>query len=137
MKILLATDGSVYSKAAVEEIARRTYPSGTKVSIISAYENTPLIISAPAPMVVPAGDYEKTGIIVKRLAENTVQNAAELLKKKNPGLSISTAAINGSPKYVILNEAKRTGADLIVVGSHASCLVRSRRQLLCTPNVRS
>lgn len=118
MKILLPTDGSDYSKAAVEEIARRKFPPGTKVRIISAFENTPIITSAPAPMGGLAGGYEETGVIVRKLAGNTVQQAAELLKKKNPGLTISTAAINGSPKHVILDEAEKMGADLIVVGSH-------------------
>ena len=43
MKILLATDGSAHSKAAVEEVARRPFPLNTKVRIVSAYERTPLI----------------------------------------------------------------------------------------------
>ena len=43
MKILLATDGSAHSKAAVEEVARRPFPPNTKVRIVSAYERTPLI----------------------------------------------------------------------------------------------
>jgi len=50
MKILLATDGSDHSKAAIEELARMPFPAGTKVRIVSAFENTPLITSAPAPM---------------------------------------------------------------------------------------
>lgn len=118
MKILLATDGSDHSKAAIEEVANMPLPAGTKVHIISAFENTPLITSAPAPMGGLAGGYEETGEIVKMLSETKLQNAAESLKKKNPELSISTAAINGSPKDVILNEAEKWGADLIVVGSH-------------------
>jgi nucleotide-binding universal stress UspA family protein len=88
------------------------------VHIIVDFENTPLITSAPAPMGGLAGGYQDTGEIVKMLSENTLQDAAELLKKKNPELSISTAAINGSPKQVILEEAEKLGADLIVVGSH-------------------
>ena len=38
LKILLATDGSANSKAAVEDVARRPFPSNTKVRIVSAYE---------------------------------------------------------------------------------------------------
>ncbi|MEO6964155.1 MAG: universal stress protein [Puia sp.] len=65
-----------------------------------------------------AGGYEETGVIAKNSSENILHNAAELLKKKNPRLSMSTAAINGSPKHVILEEAEEFSADLIVVGSH-------------------
>lgn len=118
MKILLATDGSDHSIAAIEELARMPFPTGTKVHIVAAFENTPLITSAPAPMGGLAGGYEETGEIVKKLSENILNQAAELLKKKNPDLSISTAAINGVPKHVILEEAEKFGADLIVVGSH-------------------
>lgn len=118
MKILLATDGSDHSKAAIEELARMSFPKGTKVRIVSAFENTPLITSAPAPMGGLAGGYQEIGVIVKKLSENMVNQAAGLLKNKNPELSISTAAINGSPKHVILEEAEKLDADLIVVGSH-------------------
>lgn len=118
MKILLATDGSDHSNAAIEELARMPFPKGTKVLIVSAFENTPLITSAPAPMGGLAGGYQETSEIVKMLSRSILQNAAELLKKKNPELPISTAAINGSPKHVILAEAEKLGADLIVVGSH-------------------
>ena len=118
MKILVAIDGSEYSKAAVEEIAQITFPQGTKMQIVSAFENTPLITSAAAPMGGLAGGYEETSVIVKKLSEGILDTAAELLKKGNPKLSISTAAINGSPKHVILNEAEKFDADLIVVGSH-------------------
>jgi hypothetical protein len=38
MKILLATDGSDYSKAAVKAVAERQWPEGGKVKIISAVE---------------------------------------------------------------------------------------------------
>ena len=43
MKILLATDGSEQSEAAVKEVAARPFPLNTKVRIVSAYEMTPLI----------------------------------------------------------------------------------------------
>lgn len=38
MKILLATDGSKYSKTAINEIANRPLPPKTEVCIFSVYE---------------------------------------------------------------------------------------------------
>lgn len=38
MKILLAVDGSVYSDAAVKEIIKRPWPSGSEVKVITAAE---------------------------------------------------------------------------------------------------
>ncbi len=118
MKILLATDGSEHSNSAVEEIAGRPFPPGTEVLIISAFESTYLIVSEPAPMGGLAGTYEEADVIARKLAEETVRMAGEIIKGKNPALSISSNVINDSPKHGILNEAEKFGADLIVVGSH-------------------
>ncbi len=118
MKILLATDGYVHSNAAVEEIANRPFPEGTQVLIISTFESTALIVSAPALMGGLAGYYGEADALAQKLAEDAVKVASEIIKEKNPALSISTKVINGSPKHGILNEAETFGADLIVVGSH-------------------
>jgi hypothetical protein len=38
MRILLAADGSDYSKAAVDQIADRPFPKGSEVRILSVFE---------------------------------------------------------------------------------------------------
>ncbi len=119
MKILLATDGSVHSNLAVEEVANRPFPAGTEVRIVSAFQSTGLIVSVQAPMGVLAGAYDKEDALAQKLAEDAVKVAAEIIKEKNPALSISTKIINESPKHGILKEAETFGADLIVVGSHS------------------
>ncbi len=122
MKILLATDGSAHSKAAVEEVARRPFPLNTKVRIVSAYERTPLI-TAMGPMGVSQDYYAEADLHALKAAENTTENAAKILRKKNPALTITTIVIEGSPKSVILKEAETFRADLIVVGSHGHGVV--------------
>ena len=117
MKILLATDGSEYSNAAVEEIANRPFPEGTQVRIVSAYENTSFIVSESAVMGGLAGGYEEAGNIAMNLAGKTVQMAFEIIKEKNPALSISTKVIIDFPKEAILKEAELFDADLIMIGS--------------------
>ena len=117
MKILLATDGSVQSKAAVEEVASRPFPPNTEVRIVSAYEKTPRTMNID-PMGVSQEYYAEADHFSLKTAENTVENAAKSLCKKNPELIITTIIIEGSPKSVILNEAETFDADLIVVGSH-------------------
>jgi len=117
MKILLATDGSDFSKEMVEEFSGRTFAPNTEVLIISAYERVSLITTID----LLSESYQYHAMADKELlksAENATQNAASVLRKKMPELSISTAAIEGSPKSVILKEAETFGADLIVVGSH-------------------
>ena len=118
MKILLATDGSAHSKIVLASFAGRPFPLNTEVLIVSAFEGSALIMSAPAPMGGLAGYYEETDAISRRLAEDAVKDAAKFLGEKNSLLSITIAVIKGSPKSVILEEAEKFGADLIVVGSH-------------------
>ncbi|MEO6229871.1 MAG: universal stress protein [Ferruginibacter sp.] len=118
MKILLATDGSDYNNLAVKEFAGRLFAPDTEVRIISAFENAGIIMSTAAPMGGLAGYYDEVDNVAKRSAEDAVKSAADLLEKQHPALLITTTVINGSPKHVILNEAKEFGADLIVVGSH-------------------
>ena len=119
MKILLATDGSAHSKAAVEEIARRPFPVNTKVRIVTAYESSAAITSV-GPMGVTQEYYAEADRLALKMAENILETAAKILHNKNPELTITTSVIKGSPKSVILKEAETFGADLIVVGSHGA-----------------
>ena len=117
MKILLATDGSANSKAAIEDVARRPFPINTKVRIVSAYERAPRIMTID-PIGVSKEYYAEADRNALKAAENATENAAKTLRKKNPSLIITTIVIEGSPKSVILKEAETFGADLIVLGSH-------------------
>jgi nucleotide-binding universal stress UspA family protein len=117
MKILLATDGSDYSKAAVNSVAERTWPEGSEVKIVSATEipNVP----ATEAWVLPGSYYAELDGAAKARAEAAVKEAAERIKAgPPPGLKIITEVKNGHAKEVILDEAERWDADLIVLGSH-------------------
>lgn len=117
MKILLATDGSEQSKAAVKEVATRPFPVNTEVRIVSAYQRTPLITRLE-PMGVMEETFAKADHYALKAAEDATKDAAEILGAGNPALTVTTNAIDGSAKSVILDEAQAFGADLIVVGSH-------------------
>lgn len=116
MKILLATDGSEYCEAAVEEIANRSFSPNTQVRIVSAYQMTALAMNME-PMGALREYHAEIDKQALKSAEDATEQAAKILRKGNP-LSITTTVIEGSPKSVILEEAEKFGADLIVVGSH-------------------
>ena len=117
MKILLATDGSKHSKAMVKKFAERTFASTTKVQIISVYHGSSYMLNT-APMGALSAYYGAIDNASLQFAEDAVESAATILRKKNPKLSLEVAAIDGSAKSVIVGEAEKFGADLIVVGSH-------------------
>ncbi|MEO6357710.1 MAG: universal stress protein [Ferruginibacter sp.] len=116
MKILLATDGSAHSKAMVKKFADRTFAPNTKVRIISAFERSYMVYASPmGAMNEYNAEAEK---LIQKSATAATENAATILLKINPTLSVTTAVIEGSPKVAILEEAEKFGANLIVVGSH-------------------
>lgn len=117
MKILLAVDGSKFSDAAVSEVARRPWPAGSEVRIISAAEAS--YIPSPAPHGAAGEIYAEALKDAREQARAAVDAAASKLSGGvAAALRITTAAPTGPAKEVILGEAEEWGADLIVVGTH-------------------
>jgi len=120
MKILLAIDGSACSDAAVREVARRPWPAGTEVRLLTV--DPPLDAG-----LLPEG---ATGIfdeIVQRqraAAGRRLHQAAAVLQGQAPALLVKPTMKFGWPKEVILDEADQWGAELIVVGSNGYGVLR-------------
>ena len=115
MKILLAIDGSPCSDAAVEEVARRPWPEGSLVKVLTAWE----IPRPPTPegWALPLDYFEGMDAALRKQGENIVNRAIQKLKS-NKTLSADAVLAPGAPRPVILDEAENWGADLIVLGSH-------------------
>jgi len=116
MKVLLAIDGSAHSVAALEEVASREWPSGSEVEVLTiVHSTTPLLLD---PAFVMAAAYVETTHELWRLAPELLAAAAARLKRAHPLLAITTKALEGTPRELIVQEAADWGADLIVLGSH-------------------
>src|SRR4029077_1613910 len=121
MKILLATDGSEGSQAAVKSLASRPWPSGSGVRIISAVQ---LLVpenqmsAASLSSVYPASLLEDVMNEARGRAQEAVANARKGLLASGLKLSQSETMPIGDPPVTILNQATEWGADLIVLGSH-------------------
>ena len=117
MRVLLAVDGSPYSDAAVDEVTSRVWPKDAEVRVITAYE-LPL---APAPetWALPPDYFEKLDQAAREHAES-VEHAVvlKLATSLDPSIKVTGNILPGSPRSIILEEAERWKADLIVVGSH-------------------
>jgi nucleotide-binding universal stress UspA family protein len=117
MKILIGVDGSEYSDAALDEVSRRSWPKGSELLVIHAYE----MPFAPTPevWVLPPDYYEQLDRAVRTQSDAIVEAAVQKLKVGlGAAIEIKSKAILGSPKRVILDEAETWKPDLIVVGSH-------------------
>lgn len=116
MKILLPVDGSAFSDAAVEEVARRPWPPHSEVKAITAAE-IPIVLGMEPWAVLPEY-FENLEKAVREAAHGFIQSAlAKLQAIEDKSVKISGEVIQGSPKQVIVEEAESWGADLIVMGS--------------------
>lgn len=116
MKILLAVDGSSSSNEAIAEIIRRPWPEQTELKVITVFE-IPFTMGvepwAASPMYFD--DMRKTaGDAANTILENSIK---KLESAPNNKLKITGEAIQGLPKQVIVEEAERWGANLIIMGS--------------------
>lgn len=113
MKILLAIDGSAPSQDALEEVARRPWPS----------PSTLLILSVIQPYTPPATEIVLASATLEEIRQRQVQDAEQLSRQAREriaasGLSVETAVREGDPRTAIVDAADEWQADLIVVGSH-------------------
>lgn len=117
MKILLATDGSDFSKAAIEKCCQMVVkPENTAIKVISVYQS-----------YLPLDTFPQTEEYCQELedalheqAEENTQEAVEAIRECYPDakLELTTQVIMGATDQEIIETAKNWDADLIVVGSH-------------------
>jgi nucleotide-binding universal stress UspA family protein len=112
MKILLAFDDSKYSQAALQSVLQKAHPAETKVCVLYVLE--------PIREARTRSSHRVHAEMMEQQREDAtemVQRAAESLKAV--GFKTCSCVLQrGNPKAVILDEAKKWGADLIVLGSH-------------------
>lgn len=111
MKILLAIDPPEVSSAAVAEVAKRPWPPRTTVEVLSVVE--------------PSYVWDVPSLVegLQEAAEATAQSAADGLV--SAGLPASAHVLFGDAKAVIIDRARETGADFVILGSRgASGLTR-------------
>lgn len=110
MKILFATDGSDYSEAAAQLIAKQFRPQGCEVRVLNVVE--PLSTAAMPQM---ASGYYPELEDQKREAKSLVDSTAKVLSEA--GFNALPIVLAGDAKSVIIDEAANYRADLIVLGS--------------------
>ena len=117
MKILLAVDGSTCSDRAVEEIARRPWPKGSEIKVISAVALP--VMPAMEPYGLSPDYFAELKDGERKRAQLAVDGALHRLRTvEDKTLEVTGEIIQDAPKRAILEKADDWGADLIVVGSH-------------------
>jgi nucleotide-binding universal stress UspA family protein len=120
MKILVATDGSDFSKAAVDALADVVAnPENTVFKIISTVEY-PIMLVSDSFVGGSAEFYDGIEKAGHQNGQKAAEQAEAQIRSLFPNLSLNITAevVNGSPQRVLVEKAQEWGADLIIVGSH-------------------
>jgi len=117
-RVLLATDGSACSVAAAQAIANRPWPSNTEVEIMTVVE--PVVPSRhnPYPPYFDEAGTEALRADAMQAAQRAVAEAETIVAATGLKTMESILVPVGLPQRLILEEAERWDADLILVGSH-------------------
>lgn len=113
MRILLAIDGSPHAQVAVDEVARRPWPTGSTIRVLSVIQ----------PYTPPATEFVLAGATLEDMRQQQASTAADITERaaeslKRTGLPTDTAVREGDPRSTIVDKADQWRADLIVAGSH-------------------
>ncbi len=111
MKLLLAVDDSKFSEAAAKSLIGQFRPQDAEVRILHVIE--PIVITEP-PQMSP-GYYPELEDRFPH-AQEVVDRMANMLS--SAGLSVTKSVATGDARSIILEEAAKWQADLIVLGSH-------------------
>jgi nucleotide-binding universal stress UspA family protein len=111
MKILLAVDDSKFSEAAANSLSGQFRPQDAEFRVLHVLE--PIAITEP-PQMSP-GYYPGLQDQLPH-AQEVVNRAANTLS--SAGLRVTTSIATGDARSIILEEAAKWQADLIVLGSH-------------------
>ena len=109
MQILLAVDASAASRSALDEVATRPWPTGSRVEVLT-------VVDKLEPWAL--GELAEQ---VHAHAQQLVEGAAERLRLR--GLAVDGRVAEGDPKTKILDHATTLGADLIVLGAHGTSAI--------------
>jgi len=121
MKILVATDGSECSIAAVEAAAARPWPAGSQFRVLSVEDlivaETPMAAYSPAT-IYPASLLEELLADARTRAVTAIDQARKVLSAVGLKVLDQHAVPACDPRVGILDAAQTWSADMIIVGSH-------------------
>jgi nucleotide-binding universal stress UspA family protein len=114
MKILLAYDGSAGAEEALALAGSLPWPSGSRIRVVAAVEPAVLLAAPPlqlgALLAAPELDAD-----IMALHRAQVDEAVRMLSRD--GLQAEGAVLPGRSGTVLVAEATRLEADLVIVGS--------------------
>ena len=118
MKVLVATDGSDFSRDAIREAMRYLHPENTRFRVLSCWELPEEIAVTTYDIAVEY--YQKSQEAVELRANSDADRSENQIRRfyADEPVNIEKVVASGPPDKLIIEEARKWGADLIVVGTH-------------------
>ena len=114
MRIIVTTDGSDFSRAAVERSCQIVAaPEKTEIKIVSVYE-----IVEPIDISVSPEFSKEIETSARNKAEGFAAQAAQAILERFPEIRLSTIVATGAADEILIDAAREWQADMIVIGSH-------------------
>jgi nucleotide-binding universal stress UspA family protein len=115
MRTLLAYDASPGAMEAASLVASLPWPRGSVIRAVAVFEPTAALV--PAAPFAPAGLVASPRIETQILEYLEVELARVLALLRKSGLDADGEVLRGRPATVLVDEARRFAADLVVAGS--------------------
>jgi nucleotide-binding universal stress UspA family protein len=121
-RLVVGVDGSPEAHTAVEAVASRSWPVGTRVVVATFETGISARVSQWEPNTIWGGTPPSldSPTVEGRPALRVVAEAAEFVRHRRPDLSVTTLVRRADPKYGLLEAAEtweKDGADCIFVGA--------------------
>jgi nucleotide-binding universal stress UspA family protein len=130
IRLLIGSDGSPESDAAVNEVCGRSWPAGTEARVVSVVQTLAPVdaesLSLASHSLLASETFVKADAQEHRRLKTVAEQAVQKLEQA--GLSASYAVEDNDPKEVLVREARNWSADTIFVGARG--LGRVERLLL-------
>jgi nucleotide-binding universal stress UspA family protein len=122
MRVLLAIDGSEPAGVAVDLVANVAWPPGSAILVAQAVETGAGLFGGPWPALAMV-QTDRIEAEIRAEAHRFVHEARGRLAR--PGLGVEAVVLRGRPASVIVDQARRMHADLVVVGSRGHGTIES------------
>jgi nucleotide-binding universal stress UspA family protein len=106
MKVLVAVDGSSSSAVVIGEVARRPWPAGSEITVVT---------------VVDPYFFTKAPLLLEE-AKHSAQKSVEEITKPlaDAGLRVNPMVVLDNPRHALPRVASEWKADLVIMGSHGT-----------------
>jgi nucleotide-binding universal stress UspA family protein len=114
MRVLLGTDGSPSAGVAIDLVGGMDWPPGTAIQVVEAIQDVSALVGDPwSPLgMTGAADYDAEALAA---AHATVEEACSHLDRE--GVEVSCAVVRGRAATALVDSARSSSADVVVVGS--------------------